>query len=90
MDISELSKEKLKRFRMNTLEEYKNDFGDCPEMELDYWETFLIRTDYLVLKRAEAQLLGLPLDHSDDSILLYRQLVRERINQLQDELAKDT
>ena len=82
MGILNLSKEQLQRFHMNTLEEYKKDFEDSPAIEREYYETFLIRTDYITLKMAESLILGEPYDNGYVDILELRKEARTRINEL--------
>lgn len=86
MSVINLSKEELQRFHMNTLDEYKADFGDSLFIEIEYYETFLIRTDYIVLKMAEAKILEVSLNKADMNILTCRSCARDRINELQDEI----
>lgn len=89
MSIITLGAQKLRRFHMNTLEEYQRDFGDSAAVELEYYETFLIRTDYIVVKMAEAKLLGQNDIPPENEVFECRARARERINELQVQLSEN-
>lgn len=45
--------EVLKKYNMNSLEEYKAVFGDTKNTEITFYETFLQQTDYIPNKIIE-------------------------------------
>lgn len=61
---------------------YKERFGDTPETEFTFYQTFLEQTDYVPAKLAEAAYLGKTVDPKYDVTLQYRQEAREAINAL--------
>lgn len=71
----------LRKYETLTLEEYKTIFGDSVATEKMFYKNFLQQTDHIPNKIIEAQMLGeIPEDYSE--ILKYRQLAREKINEL--------
>lgn len=72
---------------MESLEFYKEMFGDTVDTELTYYKTYLIQTDYVVAKIAEANYLGVEVGSEDkvryDEILQQRALARVKINELE-------
>ena len=75
----------LPHYHMATLEQYKQDFPtlSAVDAELEWLETFLIRTDYQVVKAAEYQLVGQTVPDEILVIIAARRLARERINELE-------
>lgn len=75
----------LPHYHMATLEQYKQDFPglSAVDAELEWLETFLIRTDYQVVKAAEFQLAGQPVPDEIRGIIAARQDARARINELE-------
>lgn len=56
--------------------------ADYPHPERDYWQTFLIQTDYAANKIAEAMYLNEELDEDYTDVLQARKYARRRINEL--------
>lgn len=75
----------LHHYHMATLAEYRRTFSSlsAADVELDWLETFLIRTDYQITKAAECQLLGQPVPEEIETLIAARQEARERINKLE-------
>lgn len=75
----------LPHYHMATLEQYKQNFPGlyATDAELDWLETFLIRTDYQVVKAAEYQLVGQPVPEDIKTLIAARRLARNRINELE-------
>jgi hypothetical protein len=67
---------------LGSLDDYKKIFGNCTDTELAYYQTFLIMTDYVAAKIAEAVYLGKTLDEDYSETLTDRQYCRDRINEL--------
>jgi len=63
------------RFSLPTIAEYSH-------LELEYWYTFLIQTDYITNKIAEATYLGEKIDEDYSEVLQARKYARQRINEL--------
>lgn len=61
------------RFYLPTIAEY-------PHSELEYWQTFLIQSDYVANKIAEALYLGEELDEDYTEVLQARKYARAMIN----------
>lgn len=76
----------LSHYHMATLEQYKKDFPSLSEndAEKDWLETFLIQTDYEVMKATEQNLLGNKLDEETKNIISARVEARARINELEE------
>lgn len=72
---------------MESLEFYKEMFGDTIDTELTYYKTYLIQTDYVVAKIAEANYLGIEIVSEDktryEEVLQQRALARVKINELE-------
>lgn len=86
MSVLNLSDEQLQKYHMATLEQFLKDFGsdDQNQIERTYYETFLIRTDHIVLRAAESLLLAEPSGIMDYlEIVKARRAARVRINQLE-------
>lgn len=86
MNVLNLSEEQLQKYHMATLEKFLKDFGsdDQNQIERTYYETFLIRTDHIVLRAAESLLLLEPSGIDDYlDIVKARRAARVRINQLE-------
>ena len=77
-----LTDEILNRYHMIPLSGYKELFGDTPETELTFYQTFLEQTDYVPAKLAEAAYLRETVDTKYDVVLQYRKEARESINAL--------
>lgn len=77
----------LQHYHMVPLEKYRQDFPvlSDTDAELDWLETFLIQTDYQVIKAAEFQLLGQPVPEDIKTLISARQEARARINELEGE-----
>ena len=75
----------LHHYHMATLAEYWRTFSSlsAADVELDWLETFLIRTDYQITKAAECQLLGQPVPEEIETLIAARQEARARINELE-------
>jgi hypothetical protein len=68
---------------MESLEYYKEQFGDNLNTELMYYRTYLMQTDYVALKIAEANYLGIAVEEKYMTILQERQKARDRINEIE-------
>lgn len=81
----------LPHYHMATLEQYRKDFPSlsAEDCELEWLETFLIRTDYQIAKAAEQTILGNPVEDGVKSLIAARQEARKRINELGDCEAHD-
>lgn len=66
-----------------SLEEYRQDYGDTPDVELLYYRTYLIQTDYVAAKLAEAVYTGEAVDRDYSEVLQKREYARQRINELE-------
>ena len=77
----------LPHYHMATLEQYKQDFPtlSATDAELEWLETFLIRTDYQVVKASECHLLGQPVPEGVKALIAARQEARARINKLENQ-----
>lgn len=75
----------LQHYHMATLAEYQRVFSslNATDAELDWLETFLIRTDYQITKAAECQLLGESVPEEIKTLIAARQEARARINELE-------
>lgn len=62
---------------LNEYHIYPDTWTDTPE---NMYRTLLIQTDYIAVKIAEAQYLGITLDTDYSEILAYRQAARDAIN----------
>lgn len=79
----------LKKYKMETLDQVKEMFGDTIETEIDYYKTFLKQSDYEVVKMLEAHIHGSTieeLEYKYNDLLIMRQQARDRINELAKEL----
>ena len=79
----------LKKYKMETLDQVKEMFGDTIETEIDYYKTFLKQSDYVVAKMLEAYIHGATieeLEYKYNELLIMRQQARDRINELAKEL----
>ena len=88
MDVLNLTAEQLQKYHMITLEQFQKDFeADDPEQtERIYYETFLIRTDHIVIRAAESLLLLEPSGIDDyREIVKARRAARVRINELENQ-----
>ena len=61
---------------------YLPPIADYPHSELEYWHTFLIQSDYVANKIAEAAFLGEKVDEDYTDVLQARKYARNRINEL--------
>ena len=75
----------LHHYHMATLAEYRRTFSSlsAADVELDWLETFLIRTDYQITQASECQLLGQPVPEEIKTLIAARQEARARINELE-------
>lgn len=75
----------LPHYHMVPLAEYRRTFSSlsAADVELDWLETFLIRTDYQITKASECQLLGQPVPEEIKILIAARQEARARINELE-------
>ena len=73
MSVLNLTEQQLQKYHMNTLEQFMKDFGESADTERTYYETFLIRTDHVVIRAAESLLIGEPSGIAD-----YLEVVRAR------------
>lgn len=88
MDVLNLTDSQLQKYHMATLEQFLKDFGanenDSDQIERIYYETFLIRTDHIVIRAAESLLLLEPSGIEDYAeIVKARRAARVRINELE-------
>ena len=84
MSVLELSEEQLQKYHMATLEQFLTDFSDNANNERLYYETFLIRTDHVVIRAAESLLIGESSGITDYlEIVKARKAARQRINELE-------
>jgi len=60
--------------------------ADYPHSEREYWQTFLIQSDYVANKIAESIYLGEELDEDYTDVLHARKYARHRINELDGEV----
>lgn len=58
--------------------------GEYQFPEIDYYHTFLIQSDYVALKAAEAVCLGKPVDDELVEIVAARDYARQMINALEE------
>jgi hypothetical protein len=73
----------LDHYGLQTYEQYATIFGDTAAAKICYYETFLVRTDYIANKIIEAQVTGAQIrDYTEE--LQYRQYCRDQINLLTD------
>lgn len=70
---------------MPPLERYIEDFGDTPDTRMTYYRTFLMQTDYVAAKLAEATYLGTPVDEKYRAVLEQRAQARAEIEKLEAE-----
>lgn len=85
MSALNLTEKQLQKYHMNTLEQFLQDFGESVDTERRYYETFLIRTDHIVIRAAESLLLGELTSITDYlEIVKARRSARSRINELED------
>lgn len=90
MSVFNLTDEQLQKYHMVTLEQFLKDFckneNDTKQIERMYYETFLIRTDHIVLRAAESLLLLEPSGIDDyREIVKARRAARVRINELENQ-----
>ena len=79
-----LTEEQLKKYHMATLEQFTADFGVSADTERLYYETFLIRTDYVIIRAAESLLTGESSGVTDYlEIIKARKTARQRLNELE-------
>ena len=79
-----LTEEQLKKYHMATLEQFSTDFSDSADTERLYYETFLIRTDHVVIRAAESLLIGELSGITDYlEIVKARKVARQRLNELE-------
>ena len=84
MNVLNLTEEQLQKYHMATLEQFLSDFGTSNDTERLYYETFLIRTDYLIVRAAEFMLME-ENNNIDEilSVIKARKAARNRINELE-------
>ncbi len=70
-----ISEEMAARFYLPRVEDYNHS-------EMDYYQTFLIQSDYVANKIAEALYLGEELDEDYTDVINARKYARRRINEL--------
>lgn len=68
---------------MPPLEHYLRDFGDTLNTRMTYYRTYLIQTDYVAAKLAEATYLGQPMDEKYQAVLEQRAEARRKIEELE-------
>lgn len=73
-----ISKELAEKYHLPPIEEYP--FG-----ERDWYATFLIQSDYVALKAAEAVYLGKTVDVEMAEIIEARAYARQKINEIDEE-----
>ena len=86
MSALNLTDEQLQKYHMATLEQFKKDFGNVDEDQIEriYYETFLIRTDHVVIRAAESLLMAEPSGITEYlEIVKARRAARKRINELE-------
>lgn len=69
--------------KMAPMQDYADRHGNTADTKIGFYETFLVQTDYVAAKLAEASYLGKTVDPKYVDILQYRQEAREAINALQ-------
>lgn len=87
-----ISDDYLKKYNMETLDEVKEMFGDTIETEINYYKTFLIQSDYVVIKMVEYFVNGKTikeLQNKYSELIATRQRCRDKINELQTQLGND-
>lgn len=72
----------FQHYHMAPLEQYQQDFSDAGTEET-WLKTFLIGTDYQIIKAAECQLMGQPVPEGIKMLIAARQEARARINELE-------
>lgn len=72
--------ELLKRYEMQTLEDFKANFADDVPTEINFYKTFLIQTNDVINKLTEGTI------HTEDCAeeLTYRDFARQRIAELEE------
>lgn len=84
MSSLNLTEDQLKKYHMATLEHFLQDFGESDDTERQYCETFLIRTDHVIIRAAESLLIGEPSGITDYlEIVKARKVARQRIKELE-------
>ena len=79
----------LKKYNMETLEQVKEMFGNSIETEIEYYNTFLKQSDYIIAKMLESYIHGATIEELEckyNDLLIMRQQSRDRINELVKEL----
>lgn len=72
----------FQHYHMAPLEQYQRDFSDV-DTEETWLKTFLIQTDYQIIKASECQLLGQTVSEEIKQLIAARQEARARINELE-------
>ena len=68
---------------MPPLEWYLERHGDTPDTRMTYYRTFLMQTDYVAAKLAEATYLGTPVEEKYRAVLEQRAQARAEIEKLE-------
>lgn len=68
---------------MPPMEVYLRDFGDTDDTRRMYWCTYLLHTDYVAAKIAEAAYLGTEVEEKYRAVLEKREEARQQLNELE-------
>lgn len=77
--MNSISNELAARFHLPPVESY-------PFPEIDWYTTFLIQSDYIANKIAEANYLNEELDENYTDVLQARKFARQKVNELRGQL----
>lgn len=77
-----IAKSLLERYHVGGADFYTALEGNAAAGEAAFYQTFLIRTDYVPNKIVEAQALGIELDQDYTEVLQARAYARQRLSEL--------
>ena len=84
--VLNLTDEELALYNVAPIEKLIASDGDNISTWITYYKTFLLATDYIIVKMSEQRLLNESVDNSKyNKVLENRQLARQEINNLQKE-----
>lgn len=69
--------------KLPTIERYVELFGDNHSTYIGYYRTYLIMTDYVAAKIAEAAYLGTEVEKKYREVLAKREEARQKLNELE-------
>ena len=75
----------FQHYHMAPLEQYQQDFSSTNSEEM-WLKTFLIQTDYQIVKASEQLILGNPVSEDTKQLIAARQEARARINELENNI----